>query len=78
MGSEQRPHQKTQSIQRKTLGSGLLAPNVGLSKYSKKEAKKEKRLVLFRTYVGGSDGYHDTGWTFIPMPLGVLIAVAVG
>jgi hypothetical protein len=27
---------------------------------------------------GGSDGYHDTWWTFIPMPLGVLIAVAVG
>ena len=55
-GSEQRPHQKTQSIQRETLDSELLVPNVGLSKYSKKELKKEKRLVFFRTYVGGSDG----------------------
>jgi hypothetical protein len=56
VGSEQRPHQKTQSIQRKTLDSDLLAPNVGPSKCSTKEAKKEKRLVLFRTYDGGSDG----------------------
>jgi hypothetical protein len=49
VGSEQRPHQKTQSIQKKTLDSTLLAPNVGLSEYAKKEVKKEKSLVLFRT-----------------------------
>ena len=57
VGSEQRPHQKTQSMQRKTLVSNRLAPNVGFSKYLKKEVKVlEKNLVLFRTYDGGPAG----------------------
>jgi hypothetical protein len=68
-GSEQRPHQKTQSMQHST-SSVVKATEPTLEdslpktdeeaiwsiRLGKNDSKTEKKLVLFRTYVGGSDG----------------------